>query len=177
MPYPFDSTRGPINRGDVTTEYQKLFERLKGERYIPEGVDVPTSVPGTTPQGHWRSLPAISVPVRDIPGEIDVTYKASLSNLTDQRLVAALRQAVQETGIPVFVTSISGGKHTNNSRHYRGNAMDIWPKSGLMSDADRLDAWFRSHGFRNDVEAAGEWAVLWRMDDHYDHLHISSPDN
>lgn len=55
------------------------------------------------------------------------------------------------------------GEHSQNSRHYRGAAIDV---NFATDEAAKLDA------LAPQLKAAG-YNVIWRAKDHYDHMHVS----
>ena len=61
--------------------------------------------------------------------------------------------------------SLSGrvGEHSQNSRHYRGMAIDVNFPTNEAATLDKL---------KPQLEAAG-YNVIWRQKDHYDHMHVS----
>ncbi|HEX6020630.1 MAG TPA: hypothetical protein VFZ00_01460 [Solirubrobacter sp.] len=84
--------------------------------------------------------------------------------------IVALGRRLQRQGYNVSENPAFGGVHpvhVKGSLHYRGQALDInadnWP-GGEPKALDRLAAQLKGQG----------WHVLWRVPDHYDHLHVDT---
>jgi hypothetical protein len=108
-------------------------------------------------------------------------------------LLQDLSKAASDLGMNLYFSSTTGGKHTTNSRHYSGNAVDIaaingfsWRsgRSKFIELGNQLDAKLQSMGYTNDSEGKNLKSVLWRMNkygnynkDHEDHLHVSNLTN
>lgn len=86
--------------------------------------------------------------------------------------IVALGKYLQGQGITVSENSAFGsvGKHSRNSRHYTGQAIDLNIVAGR--DADNPAAAAKFDALKPQLEAAG-YNVLWRTSGHYDHMHVS----
>ena len=86
--------------------------------------------------------------------------------------IVALGKQLQTQGIKVSEHPQFGGvgEHSENSRHYRGQAIDLNIVPGR--DADNPAAAAKFDALKPQLEAAG-YNVLWRSKGHYDHMHVS----
>ena len=88
--------------------------------------------------------------------------------------IVALGRYLQSQGFAVGENPAFGGVHpvhVKNSWHYRGAALDVNADTmpgGEMKNLDRLYAWLNSNrAALNIVE------LLWRVPNHFDHLHVA----
>lgn len=104
-----------------------------------------------------------SVPVVDVPLD---PQSASLVNVG---------RRIQQMGYSVGEHPMFGGVHPvhtwPNSYHYKGRAVDInwYPREQEPQKLDWLFNWIKKNVF-----PIAE--LLWRVDDHYDHLHLAMAD-
>ena len=70
-----------------------------------------------------------------------------------------------------------------NSKHKRGYAVDIWKINQIAavttskkgaSLADKFVGELEKLGYSRNKEIGNIKAVLWRMKDHFDHIHVSN---
>jgi len=110
---------------------------------------------------------------------------ASRGNI-NRNLLNDLQSAGDSLGLNVTIgTAMSGHSPTtrsgNKSRHSVGNAVDITHINGYSVSsptgrklADRLVAKLVESGAIRNSENGNRKAVLWQMQDHYDHIHYSN---
>ena len=88
--------------------------------------------------------------------------------------IVALGKYLQGQGIQVSENPAFGGvdpdAHSKNSRHYKGQAIDLNIVSG--DDSQNPQAAAKFDALKPQLEAAG-YNVLWRVKDHFDHMHVS----
>lgn len=87
----------------------------------------------------------------------------------DIRLLQAIIE-VSKQGIPLRISSLTTGCHTNGSDHYKGQAVDI-------GNADEGDVGDRIQTFlQTNKDRLGIDQILWKVPDHFNHLHFSTVD-
>lgn len=108
------------------------------------------------------------------------------SGRLNKNLLSDLQSAGDSLGMNITVgTAISGHsamtKSGNRSRHTVGNAVDITHINGHSVSsptgrklADKLVAQLVASGAVRNSESGNQRAVLWQMNDHYDHIHYSN---
>ena len=82
----------------------------------------------------------------------------------------SLGRAMQQLGFavgehPAFGGVCSNGCHVENSYHYRNGALDVNADNMAGGEAAALD------DLAAVLNALG-WHVLWRVENHYDHIHV-----
>ena len=88
--------------------------------------------------------------------------------------IVALGRYLQSQGFAVGENPAFGGVapvHVPNSYHYRGMALDVNADSmpgGEMKNLDRLFAWLNSNRAALNIAE-----LLWRVPNHFDHLHVA----
>lgn len=95
-------------------------------------------------------------------------WKAFTQEISGTRDIVALGSFLAEHGYSVgehpLFGGVCGGCHVENSWHYRNGALDINADGAPGGEMAALDA------IAGQIRAAG-FNVLWRVEDHFDHLH------
>lgn len=163
----------------------------KNEAYV-SAVSKPTA--GTPAKPNLVSKPSVSTPkqveatkqsayVSAIqPKKADAPYspmrvkpdKVAISNGVPKGDLHALRRWLQAQG---FRTSEQKGydrvgKHSKNSKHYSGEAIDVNWGSGVHEATDPV-AGPKFDALAAQLKAAG-YGVIWRAKGHYGHLHVDT---
>lgn len=106
-----------------------------------------------------------------------------INTLNNPSLLEDLNNASKRAGVIPVITTITEGEHGSNSRHYKGLAVDIASFSGIGGRGagpsfkvagNKLSIALQQLGYTLNVENGNPKAVLWQMDNHYGHLHVSN---
>jgi hypothetical protein len=100
-----------------------------------------------------------------------------MSGLPPSDDIVALGEWLQGKGLHVSGHEAFGevGTHGENSRHYRGDALDInfvGPNDERYVEADNPEQAAVFDVLRDKLETAG-YSVMWRTGGHMDHMHVS----
>ena len=116
---------------------------------------------------------------------IDVDSDIS-TNMVNDELLKGICQAANAAGVKVRITTAVSDHpaETNSgsiSRHSTGNGVDISIINGkAVKDAsnkpnvDKFVSQLEQLGYKRNSEGNNKKSVLWQMDDHYDHVHVSN---
>ena len=98
-------------------------------------------------------------------------------------LLNDINTAAKNAGLRVTITTGKSGhsemtKSGNKSRHTTGDAVDISVINGKKITkelGDKLTNELKNLGYDNSGNESGnKKAVLWQVDDHYNHMHVSN---
>ena len=124
------------------------------------GGSQPTSTPQATPAAPTGMTPNATL-------EAKPTQAAAAGQIPKNDIVALGRylqgQGINPSEHPAFGRV---GGHSQNSRHYRGMAIDLNVPGGGSKEAATFDA------LEPQLRAAGYY-TLWRKPGHYSHMHVS----
>lgn len=105
------------------------------------------------------------------------------NDTTNPNLLEDINNAAKQAGVIVEVTTAKEGhkekaKSGIISRHYNNLAVDIAIINSKSvrntNDADRVVAILESMGYRRNFEDGNDKSVLWKMEGHYGHFHVSN---
>jgi len=116
---------------------------------------------------------------------IDVDADIS-TNMVNNELLNGICQAANAAGVKVRITSaVSDHPEKTDtgaiSRHSTGGGVDISIINGKAvkdssnkTDVDKFVSQLEQLGYKRNSEGNNKKSVLWQMDDHYDHVHVSN---
>jgi hypothetical protein len=116
---------------------------------------------------------------------IDVDADIS-TNMVNDELLNGICQAANAAGVKVRITTAVSDHpaETNSgsiSRHSTGNGVDISViNDKAVKDAsnkpnvDKFVSQLEQLGYKRNSEESNKKSVLWQMQDHYDHVHVSN---
>jgi hypothetical protein len=116
---------------------------------------------------------------------IDVDSDIS-TNMVNDELLKGICSAAKAAGVKVRITTAVSDHPAETdsgsiSRHSTGNGVDISIINGKsVKDAsnkpnvDKFVGQLEQLGYVRNSEGSNKKSVLWQMDDHYDHVHVSN---
>ena len=120
-------------------------------------------------------------------GSPNISVDSDISlNLVNETLLSGICTAAKNAGVNVKITSaVSDHSEKTDtgsiSRHSTGSAVDISIINNIAvkdpsnkRNVDSFVSQLEQLGYKRNSEAGNTKSVLWRMDDHYDHVHVSN---
>jgi hypothetical protein len=116
---------------------------------------------------------------------IDVDADIS-TNMVNDELLKGICSAANAAGVKVRITTAVSDHPTETnsgsiSRHSTGNGVDISIINGKAvkdssnkTDVDKFVSQLEKLGYVRNSEGNNKKSVLWQMDDHLDHVHVSN---
>jgi hypothetical protein len=109
-------------------------------------------------------------------------------NLVNELLLKDICTAAKNSGVNISITSaVSDHPEKTDSgaisRHSNGFAVDISKINGksvkdasVKTSADNFVSQLEQLGYKRNSEGSNTKSVLWQINDHYDHVHVSNKD-